>query len=178
MEDGIVYEGCYDEQPQEFYGTSAAQSTLFPVIDAVLGVSHSNAYMLETLEYMPRGHRQLVQHLRSRRGETSVEAYLATTGHAGRSSRIGENRLTVEKTFVRSRRSLTRFRSAHLQVVQTFIVAEMERQARANGGEGGTARGTGGTEVLGFLKPLRDASRPAKTARRITAGAKGHRTVE
>lgn len=49
---------------QKYYGGSAAQSTLFPALDAALEVSHSahssNAFLLEMRDYMPPG-------LRSRR---------------------------------------------------------------------------------------------------------------
>lgn len=46
---------------QQHYGGSAAQSTLFPALDAALGVSHSshssNAFLLEMRNYMPQGRR-------------------------------------------------------------------------------------------------------------------------
>lgn len=44
---------------QQYYGGSAAQSTLFPALDAALEVSHSahssNAFLLEMRNYMPPG---------------------------------------------------------------------------------------------------------------------------
>ena len=44
---------------KQYYGGSAAQSTLFPALDAALEVSHSkhssNAFLLEMRDYMPPG---------------------------------------------------------------------------------------------------------------------------
>lgn len=44
---------------QQYYGGSAAQSTLFPALDAALEVSHSahssNVFLLEMRNYMPPG---------------------------------------------------------------------------------------------------------------------------
>lgn len=44
---------------QQYYGGSAAQSTLFPALDAALDVSHSkhssNVFLLEMRNYMPPG---------------------------------------------------------------------------------------------------------------------------
>ncbi len=49
---------------QKYYGGSAAQSTLFPALDAALEVSHSahssNAFLLEMRNYMPPGLRARV----------------------------------------------------------------------------------------------------------------------
>ncbi|CAM9734761.1 unnamed protein product, partial [Ectocarpus sp. 13 AM-2016] len=56
LPDGVVYEGVSSKKRQ-YYGGSAAQSTLFPALDAALEVSHSahssNAFLLEMRDYMP-----------------------------------------------------------------------------------------------------------------------------
>lgn len=57
-------------------------------------------------------------------------------------------------------RSLTTFRSAHIMIVQKYVVAEQERLERAAGLPLHGGKGTGGTAVMDFLKPLRDATRP------------------
>jgi hypothetical protein len=79
---GIVYEGCYADEPMEFLGTSAAQSSVIQVFDAVLGVHHEetegSAYLREVQDYMPRGHRELLQHLRVRQQTACIRSYLAT----------------------------------------------------------------------------------------------------
>ncbi|CAN0198428.1 unnamed protein product, partial [Ectocarpus fasciculatus] len=66
LPDGVVYEGVSSKKRQ-YYGGSAAQSTLFPALDAALEVSHSahssNAFLLEMRDYMPPGHRRLLEHL-------------------------------------------------------------------------------------------------------------------
>eukprot|EP01046_Picozoa_sp_COSAG06_P011482 COSAG06_NODE_657_length_13324_cov_11.730380_6_plen_138_part_00 len=79
---GVVYEGCYADEPMEFLGTSAAQSSVIQVFDAVLGVHHEetegSAYLREVQGYMPRGHRELLQHLRVRQQTACIRSYLAT----------------------------------------------------------------------------------------------------
>ena len=54
---GVVYEGQYDEEAQKFHGGSAAQSALLPCLDAILGVSHvsklSSGYLQEMRGYIP-----------------------------------------------------------------------------------------------------------------------------
>eukprot|EP00752_Nemacystus_decipiens_P012084 g10714.t1 len=66
LPDGVLYEGVSSRR-QQYYGGSAAQSTLFPALDAALEVSHSahssNAFLLEMRNYMPPGHRRLLEHL-------------------------------------------------------------------------------------------------------------------
>ncbi|CAN0078752.1 unnamed protein product [Scytosiphon promiscuus] len=66
LPDGVLYEGVSSKR-QRYHGGSAAQSTLFPALDAALGVSHSahpsHAFLLEMRDYMPPGHRRLLEHL-------------------------------------------------------------------------------------------------------------------
>ena len=45
-------------------------------------------------------------------------------------------------------------------IVQKYVVAEQERLERAAGLPLHGGKGTGGTAVMDFLKPLRDATRP------------------
>eukprot|EP00903_Cladosiphon_okamuranus_P008355 g8036.t1 len=66
LPEGVLYEGV-SSRKRQYYGGSAAQSTLFPALDAALEVSHSahssNAFLLEMRNYMPPGHRRLLEHL-------------------------------------------------------------------------------------------------------------------
>lgn len=63
---GVVYRGVSDE-PKQFYGGSAAQSSLIPFLDITLGLSHSHTksqeFLLKMRDYMPRLHRQFLEYL-------------------------------------------------------------------------------------------------------------------
>ena len=60
---GVVYEGVadYAEQPQQFRGETGSQSSIVPVLDAGLGISHADdpltQYLMEMRDYMPPRHR-------------------------------------------------------------------------------------------------------------------------
>ena len=63
---GVIYDGCYGNTPQKYNGGSAAQSTLFPVLDAIFAISHEdipgpNSFLKEMQRfYMPREHGDFV----------------------------------------------------------------------------------------------------------------------
>lgn len=68
---------------QQYYGGSAAQSTLFPALDAALGVSHSahssNAFLLEMRNYMPPGSFVRRAHVSCRKNLDDVAYHITTT---------------------------------------------------------------------------------------------------
>ena len=63
---GVIYEGVSDER-QQYYGGSAAQSSLLPFLDIALGVSHqsikSQDFLRSMREYMPKSHREFLGYL-------------------------------------------------------------------------------------------------------------------
>ena len=65
---GVIYEGV-SEIRQQYYGGSAAQSSLLPFLDIALGVSHSSTksqdFLLSMREYMPRAHREFLGYIES-----------------------------------------------------------------------------------------------------------------
>jgi indoleamine 2,3-dioxygenase len=65
---GVIYEGVSDIR-QQYYGGSAAQSSLLPFLDIGLGVSHkstkSQDFLLSMREYMPRAHREFLGYMES-----------------------------------------------------------------------------------------------------------------
>jgi|TARA_B000000477_G_scaffold123593_1_gene129381 indoleamine 2,3-dioxygenase len=69
--DGVVYEGVdeYNNEPQIFRGETGAQSSIVPILDALLGVTHSDDPLKEYLDemrlYMPKEHRDLLNDLDS-----------------------------------------------------------------------------------------------------------------
>ena len=63
---GVIYEGVSNER-QQYYGGSAAQSSLLPFLDIALGVSHqsikSQDFLRSMREYMPKAHREFLGYL-------------------------------------------------------------------------------------------------------------------
>ena len=70
LKDGVLYQGVTADR-QQFYGGSAAQSSLLPFLDITLGVSHENSkskdFLLAMRDYMPRRHREFLLYIEVRR---------------------------------------------------------------------------------------------------------------
>ena len=68
LPDGVVYKGVSDV-PKQYYGGSAAQSALIPMLDIGLGISHDSIKSQEFLEamrlYMTKPHRKFLEYLES-----------------------------------------------------------------------------------------------------------------
>ena len=77
IEEGADITTC---PPQEFYGGSAAQSSLLPFLDIMLGVEHDNkngSYLTAMREYMYRPHREFLAHLeRTTSTKTNIRQFL------------------------------------------------------------------------------------------------------
>lgn len=129
---GVVYEGVADE-PKEFVGGSAGQSSLLQSIDAVLGVVHDSpqtgAYLTMLRTYMPPGHRRFVEDVE---GRTNVRYRLAAGEPALRSAYNDVLAGVVE------------FRQRHRAMARDFILSPSGMNANE--------LGTGGTELETFLQ--------------------------
>ena len=64
---GMVYEGCFNNQPQFYRGETGAQSSIVPTMDALFNVSHERDelrdYLDEMRGYMPPAHRKLIEYV-------------------------------------------------------------------------------------------------------------------
>jgi indoleamine 2,3-dioxygenase len=139
----VRYEGVkeLEAQPQLFAGASAAQSVLLPLLDAVLGVRHSqdtlHQYLLELRRYMPPAHLAFLEamergpsvrdYLLSRRSPELVEAYNGCL------------------------ELLCGFRQKHMEMTARYIIQPARQHAPAQG-----EQGTGGTPFTHYLKKHRD----------------------
>jgi len=139
---GAIYEGVSDE-PKPYFGGSAGQSSLIQVIDALLGIVHSDRlagpYLRGIRPYMPWGHRQFVQDV-ERISRLRERAILGSA-----SLRSGYN-CAVEQ--------LLRFRKQHMVLTHEYIVSPSGMRV--------DEQGTGGTTFVDFL---RDAERSTAAAR-------------
>ena len=143
LPNGIVYEGveATGGKPQRFRGQTGSQSSIVPVMDALLSVGHHQdplrRYLDELHEYRPPGHRRFIEDVRK---ESGVRDAVKT---------IDDPRLTSAYNECLDR--LTRFRTRHLEYAAHYI------QKQSHGGKGNdTAVGTGGTPFMKYLKKHRD----------------------
>jgi indoleamine 2,3-dioxygenase len=160
---------------KELSGPSAGQSALVHAIDIFLGVAehthadgvtgkssqreenakHGARPFLERMQlYMPRHHRAFLSHLAS--SSTPLRALIEErTGNGQYPELLGAYNEAVM--------ALKRFRDAHMRIVAIYIVGparRAEREVREQEGlvsKGDDAiKGTGGTELVKFLKEVRD----------------------
>lgn len=153
LPNGVIYRGVTEER-QQFYGGSAAQSALTPTLDVAFGVTHehtkSNEFLLAMRDYMPKQHRKFVEYMESTAClRPFVEAYTRQRKNAA-SARL----LNIYNECL----SLyDRFRSVHINLVAEYIVAQQHNDKAPKGFAGAAGgRGTGGTNLMEFLKPIRD----------------------
>lgn len=142
---GVVYEGCFDEQPQFYRGETGAQSGIVPSLDALLGVSHENdplkEYLLEMRTYMVPAHRQFVE---------VVE----------QTSQVRKRVLEQQDTELRTLYNMCvdevfRFRAKHLEYAASYIHKQALQSNNSN------IVGTGGTPFMQYLAKHRDETKLA-----------------
>ncbi|XP_061328480.1 indoleamine 2,3-dioxygenase 2-like [Pezoporus flaviventris] len=162
MPDGLIYEGVSDE-PMEYSGGSAAQSTILHAFDELLGIRHSDesaAFLHRMRGYMPPPHRAFVEEIH--RAPSLKQRVLSS----------GDTRLHA--AFNQCVSALADFRSHHIAIVTKYIsIAAAKAKAKAGRAEQGTeagsstgkppsaleAKGTGGSHIFSFLKSIRDTTR-------------------
>lgn len=142
---GVVYEGCFDNEPQFYRGETGAQSSIVPAIDGLLGVSHENdplkEYLMEMRTYMVPAHVRFIEEVentsqvRQRVQETQHEALTDAYNHC------------VEELF--------RFRAKHLEYAASYIHKQALQANNSN------VVGTGGTPFMEYLAKHRDETKIA-----------------
>jgi len=148
---GVVYEGvaAHAGLPRRFRGETGAQSSIVPVLDAVLGVEHEEdplrAYLREMRDYMPPGHRAFLERLEA-----------AGSVRAAVQERRAANPALAE-AYENCLHWLERFRSTHLEYASRYIFHQSP-QAAANP----TEVGTGGTPFMRYLRKHRDETARAR----------------
>ncbi len=124
---------------ESWHGGSAAQSAVLQYLDAGLGIAHNepqaSAYMKQMLAYMPPKHAAIVKKL-SR--SSALKDYCTSD-------------TTLQFFFDKAVETIHDFRTEHFKIAHEYIVA----QAKAEQG----VIGTGGTDVSGFLKAMRDETK-------------------
>ncbi|CAM9183946.1 unnamed protein product, partial [Phaeothamnion confervicola] len=121
LPDGVLYEGADDSRRRKYYGGSAAQSTLAPALDLALGVTHgksaesSRSFLRDMREYMPPGHRRLLEHLEAP-GRPTIRGFVSAIGGAG-----GIEAATLRTAYNDCLAAVEDFRTSHIGVVARYI---------------------------------------------------------
>lgn len=166
--DGLVFEGVGDPAvAKHFGGASAAQSTAIPVLDATLGVSHTEGeagFIKSMIAYMPRPHRQFLEDIRAQAsapGALTVRAFLAAKQKEAedRGKPMSPEVLAMCSSFNDLLDRIADFRRVHWQLVGTHILAKIGKKGKAGLEDAGAASaaepeemGTGGSPLNTFLK--------------------------
>uniref|UniRef100_A0A0W0EUN6 Aminotransferase class I/classII large domain-containing protein n=1 Tax=Moniliophthora roreri TaxID=221103 RepID=A0A0W0EUN6_MONRR len=175
-----IFEGLDQDpslsEPQELSGPSAGQSSLIHALDIFLGVeqySHSatitgsstsldvereeaknrkQAFLNRMQLYMPRHHRNFLNHLRS--NPRPLRDIVISSGDS-----------KLLDAYNQSVAALKEFRDAHIIIVTLYIVGPARRAKVAKDQEGSrdpeSLKGTGGTNLARFLKDVRDGTMDA-----------------
>ncbi|KAF8589350.1 Indoleamine 2,3-dioxygenase [Ramaria rubella] len=185
-----IFQGAEDAglpQPTELSGPSAGQSSLIHVLDIFLGIdqfSHTHILggstpvpslsshipeskepaFLERMEsYMPRHHRAFLIHLKSNPRPLRL---IVTAEDSTASTKEQEIRKGLKEAYNASVMAMKRFRDAHIRIATLYIVSQA-RRIHTHSEEGqdmqrppGT-QGTGGTDLVPFLKGVRDQTAAA-----------------
>ncbi|XP_055972884.1 indoleamine 2,3-dioxygenase 2 isoform X2 [Sorex fumeus] len=146
---GLVYEGV-SEEPLEYSGGSAAQSTVLHAFDEFLGVHHSKEsaeFLHRMRDYMPPSHRAFIEEIKL---APSLRDHILASGN--------DELLIAYNNCVEA---LAELRSYHITVVSKYIIiasakAKSRKSSHSPGSQASEERGTGGTAVLSFLKSVRD----------------------
>lgn len=145
LADGLIYEGVdkYKGQGQSFRGQTGSQSSIVPVMDALMGIGHESDPLREYLDelhaYRPPKHRLFVEEVAKR---SHVRDFVASSNDAALIGLYNDIVTMVEK-----------FRTRHLEYAASYI----NKQARDAEGNP-TDIGTGGTPFMKYLKKHRDES--------------------
>ncbi|XP_067044910.1 indoleamine 2,3-dioxygenase 2-like isoform X2 [Acropora muricata] len=144
---GLIYEGV-SETPLKYSGGSAAESGIFQVLDAVLGVIHlkdadncaEDIFLKRMRNYMLPKHRAFIEAVEQ---GPSIRNFVQTSGDL---QLLAEYNECVEK--------LKDFRSTHLQIVARYILIPGNKE-KSNKQLGMAMRGAGGSYLMRFLKQVR-----------------------
>lgn len=162
-----AFEGV-EEQPTHLSGPSAGQSTLIHALDVFLGLDNCNVVeggvtpdqrtLLRKMHtYMPRHHRNFLRHLST--NLRPVRTFVTQL----------KPDVELLDAYNSAVQSVKEFRDAHIKIVAIYIIAPAARERteleRANpeAPEAGkqVLKGTGGTDLVRFLKGVRDKTAEA-----------------
>lgn len=162
LPNGVFYEEADGKgQWRQNSGGSNAQSSLIQFFDVVLGVEHGptgggagrQVYLSEMRSYMPGPHRDFLDHMDK---ISNIREYVMN-------SAAGPEVLDAYNLAVLR---LKEFRDVHIQIVTKYIIIPSRKMPMSVGGglnlavastnDKSKLKGTGGTDLIPFLKQSRD----------------------
>ncbi|MBW4562863.1 MAG: indoleamine 2,3-dioxygenase [Mojavia pulchra JT2-VF2] len=144
LPEGLIYEGveAYGEEPQQFRGSTGAQSTIVPIMDALFNIAHEGdplwEYLIEMRGYMPPKHRAFVEEVEKR---STLRDFIKN-----RMDRVPK----LKDLYNDCVSLIEQFRTQHLKFAARYI---NQQTAKSNND---TEIGTGGTPFMQYLKKHRD----------------------
>ncbi|KAE8444203.1 hypothetical protein EG329_000800 [Mollisiaceae sp. DMI_Dod_QoI] len=170
LPNGVFYdEGDGKGEWRQYSGGSNAQSSLIQFFDVILGVQHSstkgstgprNGFLQEMRRYMPGKHRDFLKHIES---IANIRSYAESTSDS-----------EVTEAYNVAVEELKKFRDIHIGIVTRYIIIPSKQHsstgnsglnlavASANPASTRELHGTGGTQLLPFLKQSRDETRDTR----------------
>ena len=123
--DGVVYQGCFDDQRQFFRGESGANDSIIPLLDNLCQIPMPANPLTDILKdfrnYRPRQHRLFLSYVESKATELGVREYCS--GHG----------MEVAALFLRLLDHVRSFRWRHWLFAREYII-KRSRHPTATGG--------------------------------------------
>lgn len=146
----VVFEGVPElTGSQSFRGASGAQSSLFPALDATLGIDHGDNPLvthLRTLRTdMPSSHRAFIETIEK---EPNLHDYVENAGGGSDSTTADAD---LRETYNECIDQMITFRKRHIEVVETYLTSKLD-----------SSEGTGGTPYNRYLGTFIDDTRQCK----------------
>ena len=141
--EGIIFEGISDK-PIQMIGGSAAQSSTLQCLDAAFSVKHEpkiQNFLVKMRDHMPKVHKEFIETIAEK---SNIRNYVMKSEDE-----------KLKEIFNDVLLAMVDFRSFHIQIVTKYVVITSSRQ---KGDNLLSKRGTGGTNLLPFLKSIRKAT--------------------
>ncbi|BAY23618.1 hypothetical protein NIES2100_34100 [Calothrix sp. NIES-2100] len=140
---GLIYEGveAYGEKPQQFRGSTGAQSSIVPTMDALFNIAHESdplqEFLIELRDYMPPLHSAFVKEVEKR---STLRSFVKT-----RMEKVPK----LKDLYNDCVSLIEQFRTQHLKFAAAYI---HQQTAKFNNN---TDIGTGGTPFMEYLQKHR-----------------------
>lgn len=145
---GVIYEGDTEPSGRKYHGGSAAQSPVVYAFDVFFKLQHScekdDKFVKAMRNYMPLKHRQFLETMKEMR---SVKDFCKESGN---SSLISSYNNAIDE--------FVEFRKNHIILVTHYIINQIRHSVNPSLDQ----RGTGGTDLIEFLKRIRDDTKNLK----------------